>query len=1147
MRKIIILIICCFSYSLVSAQGMYKPSAGEISTLPDWAKEMYRETPNVWRVDSLYRNYYEHTVFEKTYHTQYYKRWRRNVDSYIDAKGFVGFPDERQREMADKEYQQKMKASKGVKSGQWQVMGPVQSLGNNGQKVGSQTNVYSIDQCLAVPEILYCGTEPGEVYKSTDHGQSWMSTSMDYDMGGGVTAVEVDPSNPDIVFAGSGYRLMRSDNGGNSWNIALQLSNLGVNEILIVPSNPQIVMAATNLGLYRSSDGGLTFSQLFSEKTYDLKLNPLNDQKVYCLRNNPTLIRAEFFMSSDMGASWTLKDQGWYSSMDPDRNDGGARLGVTPADTSRIYAYLIGEAKTDDYGFIGIYRSDDGGETWYLPNPPAGGPYTSAHPNTAYGTPSWTYHQGFYNCALMVDNENPDHLLIGGLNLWRSEDGAHTFAPQAGYQGSVLQMHVDMQDFRAMNGEYWITNDGGIYWSDNFFTGSNLVKTTGVHGSDYWGFGSGWNEDVLVGGLYHNGNLAWHENYNEGEFLSLGGGEAPTGYVNPSENRRTYFSDIGGKLLPEQMGDPIINFTFGMYPNETYWSAESSELEFHPSCYNIMYLGKENKLWKSVNGGTAFNLVHEFGPNTGSQVKYIEISRSNPQVIYLSQQPATGTLGSLWKTTDGGANWSLLTKPSGNSRKILIALSPENENLVWIAYPQGGNNAKIYKSINGGNTWTNLYTPELNGEEIHSICQIGGTQGGIYLGTQRTVYYRNDTMTDWVIFNDALPTYFNTDIIRPFYRDGKLRIASYGKGIWESPFYEAPQKPVAQIMVDKLEEVVHCATDTFYFDCYSMLNHLNATWQWTFQGGAPSSSSLRNPKVVFNTPGNHLVTLTVTDGNGIADTDTLTISLSNYTVPTTLNEGFEGIFPPLGWEIFNPDQDATWSVSNSAGGFGWSARSGLFDNFNNDCQGRYDDFRFSINLSQATAARLVFDVAYAKWGGQYSDTLEIHASIDCGQTYSQLYEKGGDILATAPDNQDFFYPNFSQWRSDTVDLADFLGQDDLTVAFRNIGRYGNALYIDNPRVITPSGVNELQPLEAEASVYPNPVVAGSPLFLATNMPGSFILCLYDTKGKLIFRNEMRPGQNLVLPEEKFAPGIYQYQLTGSNIMKRGKLVVMKGR
>jgi hypothetical protein len=81
-------------------------------------------------------------------------------------------------------------------------MGGIINFQEAGSQGSGQTNVYSVDQCLISPSIVYCGTEPGEVYKSTDEGLNWTLVSKNENFGSGVTAVEVHQTNPDIVFAG---------------------------------------------------------------------------------------------------------------------------------------------------------------------------------------------------------------------------------------------------------------------------------------------------------------------------------------------------------------------------------------------------------------------------------------------------------------------------------------------------------------------------------------------------------------------------------------------------------------------------------------------------------------------------------------------------------------------------------------------------------------------------------------------------------------------------------------------------------------------------------------------------------------------------------------------------------------------------------
>jgi photosystem II stability/assembly factor-like uncharacterized protein len=1137
MKKLLILFLSLISIPSV-AQNMYKPSAYEISQLPAWAQAMYSDEPNMFVVDSLYAAYHSSHAFVKSYHTQYYKRWRRQSLPFVDANGVIRRPTPLMEKAIQQEFLAKTQFT--TSASNWSVAGPIQVLQNNGLPGGGQSNIYSVDQCLSNPSIMYCGTEPGEVYKSSDGGETWTSVSMSMNFGSGVTAVEVNPDNPDIVFAGGNAGVFRSDNGGQSWTNVLPNTNFGVNEILINHANTNIVMAATDKGLYRSIDGGITWNQLYNQKTYDIKFNAGNAGIAYAVKNNPSLVICEFFLSTDSGATWTLQSNGWFSSNDPARNDGGARIGVSPANPNRVYAYLIGEAKANDYGFIGVYRSDDGGYTWSLPNGPAGGPYTASHPNLAYGNTGWTYHQGFYNCAIMVDENNADRILIGGLNLWRSNNGGASFSSVAGYVGGPLSIHVDMQDFRMINGIAWISTDGGIYKSNDFFVSQPVFKMTGLHATDYWGFGSGWNEDVLVGGLYHNGNIAYHENYGAGNYLALGGGEAPTGYVNPGNNRKTYFSDIGGRFLPSSITGQVNGFSFGKSPNESYYAAESSELEFHPNCYNTAWLGNENKLWRTDDGGGSFNLVNAFGTNVNNQIKYIEVSSSDPDVMYLNQQPASGSTGTLWKTVNGGQSWNALTIPSGNSRRMLLTVDPLNENRIWIAYPGGSNGNKIYKSVNGGQTWTNITSTLLNNEQAQSIVHIAGTQGGLYYCTNKSVYYFSEASGAWVIANQGLPTFTSTVIARPFYRDGKIRVATYGKGIWESALEESPSGPIARIQVDKLSQTVICVTDSFYFEDHSFLNHTNASWSWTFQNGTPSTSNLRNPVVFFNAPGSQMVTLTVTDGNGQQDSDTIYIELNPYAFPTIIAEGFEGAFLPSGWTQFNEDNGGQWALATNAGATG-SSNSALFDNYNIDSQTTYDDLRTHLNTTGMQNPVLTFDAAYARWGGNYSDTLEVLVSTDCGQTFTSLYLKGGTTLATAPDNQNFFTPNASQWRTDTISLTGYENISVLMVVFRNRGHWGNCVYIDNVNIgNSTSSITESPGLNAP-NIHPNPIGRGDCLNI-TLPKGSFEVTLYDPSGKSIQTSKMNNRGQMEVPTNLSA-GNYLLHIKGDRNIWNRKVVV----
>ncbi len=1124
----------------ISAQEIYKPSAASIATLPNWAQEMYSDNPNVLKVDSLYNTYFASNPYVKSAHTEYYRIWRHKNQDWIGSDGFIHQASP--QEQIAKYNIQKQNHATARSTSNWNLVGPQVVYDESATRVGEQTNVYSISECSAHPNWLYCGTEPGEIYRSTNAGNTWSLVSPNDPMNGGITAIAVDPIDSLTCFVGSGNFIFKTSDGGNTWNAILSQSNLGPNEILIHPTNTQTILVAATQGFYKSTNGGVSWSHIFTSPCYDVKLRPGANNVVYLLKNNPTAIKCEFLLSSDTGTSFMVQTNGWYNSSDPMRSDGGARLAVSPNNSNRVYAYLIGNSKANDYDFIGVYRSDDGGITWTLPNGPDGGPYNYMHPNLAYGNASWTYDQGFYNCAIMADPNNADAIIIGGLNIWRSDDGGMNFDSVAGYIGGPMNIHVDQQDFRnGVNGT-WITNDGGIYFSTDFFRNNEQTKMDGVHGSEFWGFDTGWNEDVMVGGCYHNGTVSHYENYPSGSFLQLGGGEPASGYVNPGENRKVYSSDIGGAILPTSLGLPIQRFSVGMWPNESYYSSESSEMVFDPRCYNIVWLGKENKIFKSIDGGGSYNLVNAFGTNVNARISYFEIAQSDPNTMYVVQRPASGNIGKIWKTIDGGTTWNQLTIPAGTSSRIDLSVSSSDADSLWIDYPSGSNGNKVFLTGNGGTSWNNLTTAVLDNEEGRWIQNIAATNGGVYYITANTIYYRNNSMSNWIVDNNGLPVYINSLNAKPFYRDGKIRVSTYGRGVWENVLNDQPSHPIAEAQVDKLNYTINCAVDSFHFEDHSELNHAGATWQWFFPGGSPTSSTQRNPSVLYSSVGNYIATLIVTDASAQTDTATLAITVSTYVPGLIPSQDFQNSFPPTNWWLASTPSSGQWTLSNAAGGFGNSTQSMLFDNYNFDAQGGSSDFRIRADMTQLTDHKMFFDVAYSLYGYPYSDTLSVNVSTDCGATFTTLYSKGGATLATAPSLQSStFVPAAAEWRTDSVDLSAWMTHPDLMIAIRNTGYFGQAIYLDNINIGHLIGIHEHQITNGNAALFPNPSLSGQVLTLQSDKDEKFTVEIFNSEGEMILREQHRKGDQVFTG--KLAKGTYVYRLTGETMIRNNYLIV----
>ncbi|MFN0202588.1 MAG: LamG-like jellyroll fold domain-containing protein, partial [Bacteroidia bacterium] len=634
-----------------------------------------------------------------------------------------------------------------------------------------------------------------------------------------------------------------------------------------------------------------------------IKHQPNNADVVYLLKNNPSQKIAEFWKSTNKGETWARMSAGWLNPLENDtlnNYDGGGKLAVTAANPHCVYALLLGQyhdGNVNDNNFLGIFKSSDKGETWAVPCGQIGGPYSGEHfcpvsfgnTSTIYPNTTPAYEQGYYNLAFGVSQTQENTLWLGFLNLLKSNNAGATLAHIGGYVGGDGKQHADIQDIDILGNDIWVCSDGGInLYNEN--SNTHEARNKGINASEFWGFGSGWNEDILVGGRYHNGNAAWYQDYPNGTYLKLGGGEAATGYVFPSTQRKTFYSDLGGRILPKTLTETVNSFYFSKYPNETPYNEGQSKVAFHPHCYNHLFLGNKHQLWQSTDGGVDFSLLYTFGNDNTHIVLGIEIARNNPKVMYVLQKNGKGTSLALWRTNNGGISWTSLNLPLEPSESGYISLNPSDENELWLAFSKGGNSLnKVFKTENGGETWLNFSSNTLDGHYIEYLVTQGGTNSGVYLATDKTIFYRNNSHNDWKFWGHSLPLKFNTLQLAPFYKTGKIRAATFNRGIWEAEMYE-PSKPVAQPMADKL--TVNCSRDTVYFEDYSMLARAGATWSWSIspQPAYLSDANSPYPKAVFDKNGDYSVFLFVRDSLGNQDMITVPkmISVQNNCEPDTV-------------------------------------------------------------------------------------------------------------------------------------------------------------------------------------------------------------------------------------------------------------------
>jgi len=323
---------------------------------------------------------------------------------------------------------------------------------------------------------------------------------------------------------------------------------------------------------------------------------------------------------------------------------------------------------------------------------------------------------------------------------------------------------------------------------------------------------------------------------------------------------------------------------------------------------------------------------------------------------------------------------------------------------------------------------------------------------------------------------------------------------------------------------------------------------------------ALNQSAMVNIPTQTTTAGTHTFSINVTNVNTSTDVNltnnTLTTIFQNINITPVfpLFEGFETVFPMPNWERINPDASTTWARTTTAKKTG--VASVRMDNANYAANTQIDEFRLPpLDISTAAAPTLSFQVAYKLWTNptsnpNWSDTLEVFVSTDCGLTFVSVYKKFSSALATATPvfQGSDFVPTSNQWRLETVDLTPYAGTPNLLMKFRNVNDYENILYIDDINIFdNVVGINEN--MEAsEMVLYPNPATNMVNLSLSMIEAENATISIYNSVGQLV----LLEAKNLLAGENKFnfstenlSSGMYSFVVKTANGIKTQKLAISK--
>ncbi|MDT8430426.1 MAG: discoidin domain-containing protein [Bacteroidales bacterium] len=883
--RTMVLIIFLFGSNLLFSQqhftpydelpGMiksYKPAYQE--HYPDWAKKMYQFPVSAKEVDREFEAYMAVHPGRKSPVIRYYKIWRRVVESYTDGQGEIRLPDlhlAKRRLLESQLTAGKHHVATKAGTPGWSFLGPKNTYWLNEANASTapsacpwQVNIYAFDVAASDNNVIYCGTETGLVNKSLDYGETWVQTGSGYPFGGGVTAVAVHPEESLTVYVAAGRQVHKTVDGGDTWIPLLGTTNqFWSDKLEIDPANPSVIYSAGSDGVFKSADGGATWAKRIGVQAWDVEIKPGDSNVVYALCRNYDN-KFTILSSEDGGASF--KDSGFPAVID---QASGGLISVSADKPNLLYAVLL---STDNEGTPYIYKGTRVADTWNWSRI-AIGKTTALQMDNG---------QGFFDLVLDVSPNDADLVYVGTTTMFKSTNGGVTFTPVGGYYGNFA-IHPDIQDIKPLpSGDTWVATDGGFSLStDNFTSTANYIsRNNGIIGSDMWGFDQGWNEDIIVGGRYHNGNTAIADFYGD-KALRMGGAESPTGWVIHGKSRHVAFNDLGnGWILPKTAeGAPEGRFIFSKYPNMLEYGGRRGNLVHHPNYYDIIYLGEGNGIWVSRDMGMGFDLLYTFP----GEVRYMDISFSDPDVMF-----ADVAGRGLYKTTNGGETWEhMASLTSGDygttywNGKLFFAISPTNANRIYACLSNGTWSAdigKVFRSTDGGVTWTDftgsvsaylkslVIQPDENGADLLYLFTINKN------GAIARVYYRSAGDDDWQDYSNQYPAGMNVNRAMAFYRDAKLRVGG-SASVWEAPMIVSDFKPVVNPWVGS--PFADCTSDTLQFDDHSILHHAGAGWEWNFSPEPVyvSDPNARNPRVVLGDVGSYDVTLTVTvNGNSWSKT-----------------------------------------------------------------------------------------------------------------------------------------------------------------------------------------------------------------------------------------------------------------------------------
>lgn len=709
----------------------------------------------------------------------------------------------------------------------WSPLGPSNQGGRTRQLLIHPTN----------PSIMYAAAVAGGVWKTTDGGATWNALTDLALPNIAVNSLAFDPTNPNKIYAGTGEGFGNFDairglgiyvttDAGATWAaLPSTVSTLGtvgnfsfVNDIVVSPRNPQRIYAATNNGVFRSIDGGTTWSAAINAVTTggctDLALQ---------------MNRAVGFLFAACGRSTTTgsiqrmvdANTGTLTTVFTTTNQSRSSLAIAPSNESIVYALVSGGASSANSSVVGVFRStaNGGSGSWTTQMAHSGSnvdpvPINNillTNPRFAYtacvGSSRGLFNQGWYDQVITVDPADSNRVWVGGIDLFRSDDGGQNFGAASYWwaeMGDPLYAHAD-QHVIAFHPQYngttnktmFVANDGGIFRTSDARAGlattvdqicgfsvapnqttwtelnTNYITTQFYHGIAFP------NGNTYMGGTQDNGT--WQGTTASTVATRIFGGDG--GYVAYDPATDTRFLETTRLSIRRSVAG-------GAFASAISGIAESSANfqfinPFHMNPGNRQHLWTGGFfIWRTINQASSWTQASALTPGNGNVTAIAASSADTNKVIFGMSDGFIGFNTAALSATNT-TSWSN-TQPRSNVSVTALAWDPSNSNNAWATYGTFSG-ISVYRSTNSGATWTARpgTAPNVLPAVPATAVAVDPTDSNrVYVGTDIGVYTTVDGGLNWF---KEVTGFANVPVEwLEFNATGTVRLYAFthGRGVW---------------------------------------------------------------------------------------------------------------------------------------------------------------------------------------------------------------------------------------------------------------------------------------------------------------------------------------------------------------------------